>query len=226
MDLSLTPLQAELVDRARRLAGERFAPRADKHDREASFPFEDFRDLHDAGLLALCVPEAYGGLGAGFETYCLVAEQIAQGNAATGLCYNMHAMTMLKMGEIADQMPLSGEARAVHGERRARLFREVVERGVVYGQPHSEPVEQGEADQVRAGGRRFGTRAERSPAGTSSTGGSSSCRWPGRPTTSRRPLSWLGPGPWIDRTLYLAIPKDAPGVNSRASGIRRACGGP
>jgi alkylation response protein AidB-like acyl-CoA dehydrogenase len=165
MDFRLTSRQIELVDRARRLTAERIAPRADKHDREASFPFEDFRDLHDTGLLALCVPAAYGGLGEGFETYCLVAEQIAQGNASTALCYNMHTMTMLKMGDIADQMPLADEARALHGERRARLYREVVERGVVYGQPHSEPVEQGQADLVKAGGRRFGTRAERVAGG-------------------------------------------------------------
>src|SRR5215467_5230940 len=63
VDFRLTPRQVELVDRARRLALERFAPRADKHDREASFPFEDFQDLRAEGLLALCVPKAYGGLG-------------------------------------------------------------------------------------------------------------------------------------------------------------------
>src|SRR5262249_39891618 len=97
VDWSLTPQQVELVDRARRLAVERFAPRAAKHDREASFPFEDFRDLRDARLLMLCIPKVYGGLGEGFETYCLVAEQIAQGNASTALCYNMHTMTMLQM---------------------------------------------------------------------------------------------------------------------------------
>jgi len=61
VDWSLTPRQVELVHRARRLAIERFAPRADKHDREASFPFDDFQDLRDEGLLALCVPKAYGG---------------------------------------------------------------------------------------------------------------------------------------------------------------------
>ena len=212
MDLSLTSRQGELVDRARRLTVERIAPRADKHDREASFPFEDFRDLRDAGLLALCVPEAYGGLGAGFETYCLVAEQIAQGNASTALCYNMHTTTMLKMGAVADQMPLSDEARALHEQRRARLFREVVERGVVYGQPHSEPVEQGPADQFKAGGRRFGTRAERVPGGYVVSGRKFFVSLAGAADYFATPALLVGLGPWIDRTLYLAVPKDAPGV--------------
>ena len=212
MDSRLTSRQIELVDRSRRLAVERIAPRAEKHDREASFPFEDFLDLHDAGLLALCIPQAYGGEGAGFETYCLVAEQLAQGNAATALCYNMHAMTMLKMGEVADQMPLTDEARSLHEKRRARLFREVVERGVVYGQPHSEPVEQGPADQVKAGGRRFGTRAERAPGGYVVNGRKFFVSLSGAADYFATPALLLGPGPWIDRTLYLAIPKDAPGV--------------
>jgi alkylation response protein AidB-like acyl-CoA dehydrogenase len=212
MDLSLTPRQVELVDRARQLAVERFAPRADKHDREASFPFEDFQDLRDEGLLALCVPKAYGGLGEGFETYCLVAEQIAQGNAATALCYNMHTTTMLKTGEVADQMPLSDEARVRHERRRARLFREVVEHGVVYGQPHSEPVEQGAADQVKAGGRRFGTRAELVSGGYVVNGRKFFVSLSGAADYFATPALLVGPGPWIDRTLYLAIPKDAPGV--------------
>ena len=212
VDLNLTPRQRELVDRAYRLAIERFAPRADKHDHEASFPVEDFQDLHDAGLLGLCVPETYGGLGMGFETYCLVAEQIARGNASTALCYNMHATTMLMMGEVADRMPLPDQARALHDRRRAKLFREVVERGVVYGQPHSEPVEQGTADQLRAGGRRFGTCAEPVTGGYVVTGRKFFVSLAGAADYFATPALLVGDGPWIDRTLYLAIPKDAPGV--------------
>jgi alkylation response protein AidB-like acyl-CoA dehydrogenase len=41
-----------------------------------------------AVTLGLCVPERYGGLGADYETYCLVAEQLAQGNASTALTFN------------------------------------------------------------------------------------------------------------------------------------------
>ena len=94
--------QRELIVLARRLACERFAARADHHDREASFPFDDYADLRAEGLLGLCVPERYGGLGADYETYCLVAEQLAQGNASTALTFNMHCLVMLMMGPIAD----------------------------------------------------------------------------------------------------------------------------
>jgi alkylation response protein AidB-like acyl-CoA dehydrogenase len=39
--------------------------------------------------------ERYGGLGADYETYCLVAEELAQGNASTAVTFNEHCLTML-----------------------------------------------------------------------------------------------------------------------------------
>jgi alkylation response protein AidB-like acyl-CoA dehydrogenase len=212
MDLTLTPQQRELADLAYRLATERFAPRAEKYDREASFPYDDFNDLREAGLLALCVPTQHRGLGAGFETYCLIAEQIARGNASTALMYNMHCTTMLMMGEIADQLTLPPDVRARHEQRRARLFREVVEQGVVYAQPHSEPVELGQADQLRVGGRRFGTRAERVDGGYVVNGRKFFVSLAGAADYYATPALLLADGPWIERTLYLAVPRDAPGV--------------
>src|SRR5438876_10358971 len=111
MDLRPSARQQELVARARRLALERFAPRADTHDRDASFPFDDYADLGADGLLGLCVPERYGGLGADYETYCLVAQQLAQGNASTPLTFNMHCPTLLMIGEIAGALPMPPPAR-------------------------------------------------------------------------------------------------------------------
>src|SRR5918911_759092 len=116
--------------------------RQHRHDRDASFPFDDYVDLHSEGLLGLCVPECYGGLGADYETYCLLAEQLAQGNASTALTFNMHCLTMLMMGSIAANMAMSPAARERHERLRAVKYREVVEDGAFYGQPHSEPVEQ------------------------------------------------------------------------------------
>src|SRR4029077_3730683 len=138
--------QRELIAVARRLARESFAPRAERHDRDASFPFDDYADLRAEGFIGLCVTERYGGLGADYETYCLVAEQLAQGNASTALTFNMHCLTMLMMGPIADNMAMPPGRRERHEKLRADKFREVVEGGAFYGQPHSEPVEEGETD--------------------------------------------------------------------------------
>ena len=124
MDMRPNARQQELIDIARALAMEKFEPRAAEYDREARFPFEDYADLRDVGFLGLCVPEEYGGLGADLETYCLVVEEIAKGNASTALTFNMHCLTMLMTGEMADAHEMSDEKRARHAELRARNFRE------------------------------------------------------------------------------------------------------
>jgi len=213
VDLRPSPRQQELIALARRLAVERFAPRAEKHDREASFPFDDYDDLREAGLIALCVPERHGGLGASYETYCLVAEQLAYGNASTALTFNMHCLTMLMMGEVADAMPLSAAARDRHEKLRAQKFREVVERGVFYGQPHSEPVEHGQTDTaLTVGGRRFGTTARKVDGGYVVNGRKFFVSLAGAAPYFATPAILLGDEPWLERTLYLQVAKDTPGV--------------
>jgi alkylation response protein AidB-like acyl-CoA dehydrogenase len=212
MDMRPSSRQQELMERAYTLAMERFAPRAAKHDREASFPCEDYADLHASGLLALCVPEPYGGLGADFETYCLVAEQIARGNASTALTYNMHALTMMMMGSLIKDLDLPPDVRARHEQLSAQRYREVAEQGVFYGQPHSEPVETGSTDQLQVGGRRFGTRAERVDGGYLVNGRKFFVSLAGAAHYYATPALLVGDGPWEARTLYLSIPRDAPGV--------------
>src|SRR5213082_986120 len=56
------------TEEAQRLAP-RFAARAAAHDRDGTFPVDDFADLRAAGLFGLMVPARLGGLGAGFAQY-------------------------------------------------------------------------------------------------------------------------------------------------------------
>ncbi len=212
MDMRPSLQQQALVEQAYKLAVERFAPRAAASDREAVFPTEDYADLHSSGLLALCVPEQYGGLGGGFETYCLVSEQLAQGNASTALTYNMHASTMLMMGEVVKDLEMPPEVRQRHEELSARRYREVVEQGVFYGQPHSEPIESGVADELTVGGRRFGTHAERVDGGYLVNGKKFFVSSSGAAHYYATPALLVAEGPWEPRTLYLAIPRDASGL--------------
>jgi alkylation response protein AidB-like acyl-CoA dehydrogenase len=214
MNLEPSPAQQELIALARGLALDRFAARADRYDREASFPHDDYEDLRAAGLMALCVPAKYGGRGASYETYCLVAEQIAQGNGSTALTFNMHCLTMLMMGEMADAMPMSAAARERHERLRCEKFREVVERGVFYGQPHSEPVEQGQTDTaLSVGGRRFGTTARKVDSGYVVNGRKFFVSLADAAPYFATPAIRIGDEPWIERTLYLQVPRDAPGVS-------------
>ncbi|MEX0781712.1 MAG: acyl-CoA dehydrogenase family protein [Dehalococcoidia bacterium] len=75
--------------RARDLAP-RFAERAERHDRDGTFPFENFADLREAGFLALTVPAALGGHEASLTTFLHVQEEIARGDGSTALALNMH----------------------------------------------------------------------------------------------------------------------------------------
>lgn len=85
----LTSEQA--VEAATRL-GEIFALRAAEHDAEASFPFENFEMLHEAGLLAMTVPAERGGSGLGIETLCRVTQAIASGEPSTALVMQQHLL--------------------------------------------------------------------------------------------------------------------------------------
>jgi alkylation response protein AidB-like acyl-CoA dehydrogenase len=207
VDLTPSARQQALIARARRLALERFAPRAAAHDRDATFPFDDYADLRAEGLLGLCVPERYGGLGADYETYCLVSEQLAQGNASTALTFNMHCLTMLMMGVLADAMPMPAAVRARHERLRAAKYHDVVANGAFFGQPHSEPVEQGQTDTALSmGGRRFGTTATKVEGGYVVNGRKFFVSLADSAPYFATPAILLADGPWIDRTLYLQVP--------------------
>lgn len=67
-----------------------FATRAAGHDKEASFPFENFTKLHKAGLLSLTIPRELGGQDLGLTSICRVIEGIARGDASTALVLTMH----------------------------------------------------------------------------------------------------------------------------------------
>ena len=110
----------DLVALANRLGREKFAARAATWDREASFPFDNYDDMRDAGLLGITVPKKYGGLGAGFAEYCRVSAEIGRWCGSTALTFNMHASTALWSGPLTDELDMPEEERAGH-ERRHRI---------------------------------------------------------------------------------------------------------
>ena len=61
---------------ARAFAQEKLQPRVINAYREEEVAPEIFRQMGDMGLLGVTVPEEYGGLGAGYVTYGLVAREI------------------------------------------------------------------------------------------------------------------------------------------------------
>jgi alkylation response protein AidB-like acyl-CoA dehydrogenase len=116
-----------VIEVARELAGA-FAERAEQHDREASFPKADFDDLRAAGLLGLMVPERLGGGGADFATYAAVAAELATGNAATALVFNMHCSVTGALAATPDEL-----ARAMGAPEEFFAFRDRVLREAAQG---------------------------------------------------------------------------------------------
>jgi alkylation response protein AidB-like acyl-CoA dehydrogenase len=123
----LTDEQRRVVERAAGLARERFAPRAARHDADSTFPYENYADLHAAGLLALAVPREYGGVGADPVTYVHALREIAKGCSATALTFNMHSTVTTFLAALASE------------EQKRRYFGEVVGRGARIASITSEP---------------------------------------------------------------------------------------
>ena len=209
MDFPLTDEQRHLVHLVRELGRERFAPRAHRYDAEASFPFENYADLREAGLLGLTIPKRHGGLGADYATYALVSAELGRWCGATALTFNMHACTMLWSSQMADDLPMSDDVRALHERRRARLYDRVVQDGALFAQPFSEP------DSAAAAGQApFGTSARKVEGGWRVNGVkhfaslSGAADYYGLLCTEDRP----GAAPSVKDTLYLAVRADAPGA--------------
>jgi alkylation response protein AidB-like acyl-CoA dehydrogenase len=77
------------------------AARASLHDRDASFPFENFTELSEAGLLALTVPTALGGSGAGARDAARVIGIFGKADPSTALVLSMHYIQHLVMARSA-----------------------------------------------------------------------------------------------------------------------------
>lgn len=92
--------EAAHIVRALRLA-DVFAARAPAHDRDASFPFENFADLAREGLLALTVPAALGGIGAGAGDAARVLGIVGKADPSTALVLSMHYIQHLVMARSA-----------------------------------------------------------------------------------------------------------------------------
>jgi len=99
MERCLTLDEARALELADRLATS-FAERAEEHDREASFPHENYEEMRKAGFLGLTVPTELGGMGAGLHAMCIALERLAGGCASTALAVTMHVSPLLQLSSL------------------------------------------------------------------------------------------------------------------------------
>ncbi|MFQ5520579.1 MAG: acyl-CoA dehydrogenase family protein [Candidatus Methylomirabilia bacterium] len=83
MSYPLSPAQKELKARARELAPV-FRERAPHWDRTETYPWENVKDLVNAGFMGMTVPITYGGAGRTIFDALLVIEEVAKACGITG----------------------------------------------------------------------------------------------------------------------------------------------
>jgi alkylation response protein AidB-like acyl-CoA dehydrogenase len=97
VDFELSDELAELQATVRKLAQERVAPRAREIDEREEYPDDLFALFVDAGLTGLCIPEEYGGAGAGILGLTIAIEEVAKYSNAAAL---MLLLTRLPTGPV------------------------------------------------------------------------------------------------------------------------------
>lgn len=106
-----------------------FAETASRHDRDGSFPHENFAALHGAGLLGLTVPREWGGEGAGLGRAAALVGTVAEGCPATALVLAM---------QLIHHRALAGNTR-IPLVLRERLGRGAAEQGELVNALRVEP---------------------------------------------------------------------------------------
>jgi alkylation response protein AidB-like acyl-CoA dehydrogenase len=124
VNFSLTALEQDLVDRARKLAAE-FVERAPYYDEMAAFPKENFDRLREEGFLKLTVPQEYGGFGLWsgdrYLAFYLILEALAAGCSSTGQLLQLHSHCTGNIAALANE------------EQKRRILGDVVHHGALIG---------------------------------------------------------------------------------------------
>ena len=205
----LTDQERELTTLARNVAAAKFAPRAGDYDREATFPTQNYRDMHEAGLLGICVPKEDGGHGAPFRAYMMTAAEIGRYCGATALTWNMHVCSCLWTGALTDDLDMGAEDRELHRTRRAVHYDRILKEGAIYSQPFSE------GGAAAAGAAPFSTSAKRVDGGFLINGKKIFASLSGHADYYGVLCGEMKEGEKPSRrdTMYIAVPADAEGVS-------------
>ena len=186
--------RGELLALAEHLAAERFAPRAAEYDARSAFPYENYRDLHEAGFTRMTVPAALGGLEIDAPTYAQVLKAIAKADGSTAMTLHMHSIISGIVAALADD------------RQRERYLGEVVRKGTLIASFASEPASSFRDVLL------LGTAAERVPAGFRVNGYKHFCSMS---TAAGYYVLWLalpGASDADEGLINLIVPSNAAGI--------------
>ncbi len=91
MDFRLSEPQRMIRDMVREFAAKEIGPIAAECDREHKFPMETAKRMGELQLLGITVPEEYGGPGADYVSFALVAEELARADASHSVIFGANA---------------------------------------------------------------------------------------------------------------------------------------
>jgi alkylation response protein AidB-like acyl-CoA dehydrogenase len=101
LDYFLNEQQQTIKDLARRIAEERILPVRAELDEKEEFPRDIVKDLADADMFRVFIPEEYEGLGGGCLELCIVVEELSRVCSAVAVSYAASAlgcMTLMEYG--------------------------------------------------------------------------------------------------------------------------------
>ena len=78
MDYFLTDEQKMIVELARKVANEKIKPVRQEFDESGEFPWEIVKELSQADLMGLYIPQEYGGFGGGVMELCISVEELCK----------------------------------------------------------------------------------------------------------------------------------------------------
>jgi len=98
MDFELTEEQRLFRNMVHEFAQKEIAPRAAELDEKGGFPWENFREMGQLGILGIPYPEKYGGSDGDTVSYAIAMEEVSRACGSTGITFV--AQTSLACGPL------------------------------------------------------------------------------------------------------------------------------
>jgi (2S)-methylsuccinyl-CoA dehydrogenase len=129
-DCGLDETLASIRDQMRKFADSEVVPHAqDWHRANRYIPLEIIAQMSELGVFGLTIPEAYGGLGLGKESMCVVSEELARGYIGVG--------SLGTRNEIAAELIMAGGTEAQKNEWLPKLASGEVLPTAVFTEPNT-----------------------------------------------------------------------------------------
>ncbi len=103
MEYFLTDQQKTIKGLARKIAEEKILPARAELDEKEEFPWSIIKDLADADMFRIFIPEEYDGLGGGIMDLCLVMEELSRACSGVAVSFAASALGVFPLLEYGNE---------------------------------------------------------------------------------------------------------------------------